>query len=64
MEKEYAFFMKTDVSKYVDEWIAIVGNKIVSHGRDVEKVYKEAKELYPKKTPLIARVPGKETMIL
>lgn len=64
MDKSYSFFLKADLSKYIGEWIAIVDNAIVAHGNDVKKIYEEAKAKYPKKRPLITRVPEKETMIL
>ena len=59
----YQFFMKTDISCYIGEWIAICNKKIVAHGKDVKTVFKEAKEKYPKQRALITRVPEKETMI-
>ena len=55
--------MKTNVEKYIGEWIAICNQTIVSHGKDVKKVFREAKEKYPKEKPLLTRVPDKETMI-
>ena len=64
MEESYNFFMEANVENYIDEWVAVVDSEIVSHGKNVEKVIKEAKRKYPKKKPLITRVPGKETMIL
>ena len=39
----YQFFMKTNVDKFIGQWIAICDLKIVSHGKDVKKVFKEAK---------------------
>ncbi len=63
MDKNYTFFMKTNVEKYIGEWIAICNQTIVSHGKDVKKVFREAKEKYPKEKPLLTRVPDKETMI-
>jgi len=59
----YQFFMKTDLSSYIGEWIAICNQKIVAHGKDIKNVFKEAREKYPKSKPLITRVPEKETMI-
>ena len=55
--------MKTDVSSYTGKWIAICNNQIIASGRDVKKVYKKAKEKFPKKRPLITRIPDKATMI-
>lgn len=31
--KNYEYFMETDVSGFTNEWMAIVDQKIVSHGR-------------------------------
>ncbi len=59
----YNFFMKTNVNQYIGQWIAICYEKIVSHGKDVKKVFQEAKQKCPKDKPLITRVPEKETMI-
>ncbi len=62
-EQDYEFFIKADVSKYADEWVAIVDRKIVAHDKSAKKTYDEAKKKYPKKSPLITRVPGKSAMI-
>ncbi len=63
-KKNVDFFMKTDLDQYVGEWVSIVDEKIVSHGKDVKKVYNETKQLYPKKKALVTMVPDKKTMIL
>jgi len=63
MDKNYSFFMQANVDKYVGEWIAICEEKIVSHGKDVKAVFKQAKEKCPKGRPLLTRIPDKETMI-
>jgi len=62
--KNYEYFMEADVSRFTNEWIAIVDQKIVSHGKSVKEVLSEVKHKYPGKTPLIARIPGEEAMIL
>ena len=61
--QNYNFFMETDLSKYIGEWIAICNGKIVAEGKDIKDVYKEAKKKCPNKRPLITKVPEKETMI-
>lgn len=63
MDKNYQFFMKTDASSYIGEWVAICNQKIVAHGKEVKKVFYEAKEKCPKEKPLITKIPDKETMI-
>lgn len=63
MDKNYNFYMKTDIDPFIGEWVAICDEKIVAHGKDVKKVFSEAKEKCPKKRPLLTKVPEKETMI-
>ncbi|HLD15022.1 MAG TPA: DUF5678 domain-containing protein [Candidatus Nanoarchaeia archaeon] len=63
MDKNYDYFMKTNVDKYIGEWIVVAKEKIVSHGKDINKVLEEAKRKYPTETPLLIRVPDKEAMI-
>jgi len=63
MDNNYEFYMRTNVDKYIGEWVAICNQKIISHGKDVKKVFEEAKEKCPKDKPLLTRVPDKESMI-
>ena len=63
MNNNYQYFMQTNLDDYIGQWIAICSEKIVSHGKDAKKVFKEAKEKCPKERPLLTRVPDKETMI-
>lgn len=63
MDNNYQFFMKERVDQYIGEWVAICNNEIVSHGKDVKKVFLEAKKKYPQKRPFLTRVPDKEAMI-
>ncbi len=64
MDANYAYFLKADLSAYLDEWIAIADSKVVAHGKDAKTVFDRAQEEYPSKPPLIARIPGTATMIL
>jgi hypothetical protein len=63
LDKNYQFFMKTSMNPYVGEWVAICAQKIVAHGKDVKKVFSEAKTKCPRERPLLTRIPDKETMI-
>ena len=63
MNKNYNFFMKTDISGYIGKWIAVCNRKIVASGDNAKEVFKEAKRKCPKERPLLTRVPEKETMI-
>lgn len=63
MDKNYQFFLKTNIDNYVGKWIAICEQKIVASGKDAKKVFEEAKQRCPRKRQLLTRVPDKETMI-
>lgn len=62
-EANYHYFMETDISKYVGEWIAVYENRIIAHGRELKEVVSMAKEVSGGKKFLLARVPSQETMI-
>lgn len=63
MDKNYEFFMKTDVNRFIGQWVAVCNQKIVAHGKEVKEVFKEARAKCPKERPLITRIPDKESMI-
>ncbi|MFQ6119328.1 MAG: DUF5678 domain-containing protein [Methanosarcinales archaeon] len=64
IHKDYEWFIKADLSKYAGEWIATIDQKVVSHGKDAEVVYMEAKNKYPDKKPSLAKLPTEDTLIL
>jgi len=59
----YEMFLKTDVSRYIGEWIAICDGKVITHGKKVKEVFNEATKKCPGKRPFIARIPENESMI-
>ena len=61
--KSYDFFMKADVEPFTDEWIAIIDDNVISHGKSVKAVLKEAEVKAKGKRFLVTFVPGEETMI-
>lgn len=62
-QKNYEFYLNVNLDKYIGEWVAICDNKIISHGKDVKKVYEESNKKCGGKRPLLTKVPEKETMI-
>jgi hypothetical protein len=60
----YDYFIKTDTSGYKGEWIAIAGKKVVSHGKDAEKVYKLAQKKAPKENISLAKAPEEQMLVL
>jgi hypothetical protein len=64
MELSYSFLLKTDLSKYVGKWVAIVDEKVVAADINAKKAYKKAKLVNPDKEPLLDKVYGDKTMIV
>lgn len=60
----YEYFIKADTSKYTGEWIAISNEKIVSHGKDAEKVYKLARKKVKKADISLSKVPEPGVLIM
>ena len=50
-------FKEEDISKYAGEWIAIIDQKVVAHSKDFKDINEILKERYPKKRPLITKLP-------
>lgn len=57
------FFVSTDLSQYMGEWIAVSDEKVISHGKDFKEVFNKAKKADPKARPFVAKVPTEQTMI-
>ena len=64
MADEYSFYLSTDLSRYLGQWVAIVDKKVVSNGKNAKTVYDEAKKRFPAKVPFIACVPKATAMIV
>lgn len=60
----YEFYIKADTSAYKGEWIAISGEKIVSHGKDAGEVYRKAQKKCKTSDISLAKIPGEEVLIL
>ncbi len=62
-ELAYNYFMETDISEYIGEWIAVSENRILAHGKNLKEVVEKAKSISGGRKFIIARVPSEETMI-
>lgn len=57
LEKNFNYFLKNEFSEYLDgEWIAIYGNKVISHGLTLKDVIKKAKQIAPISKVLLSKV--------
>jgi hypothetical protein len=53
-----------NLGDYLGKWIAIVGDKVIASGEDGKAVFKEAKTKFPRKEPLVLKVPADQVMLL
>lgn len=60
----YDYFLKVNTSPYKGEWVAIAESRIVAHGKDAQKVYKQAKKKGPTKDVSLAKVPTQQILVL
>lgn len=66
MEEELMWFASfpKELEQFRGKHIALIGEKVVASGDNAIKVLEEAKQKFPKKTPVLAFVPKQETLIL
>ena len=56
-EKSFDFFLKSDFKDYDEnEWVAICGDRIIAHGKNLKTVIKKASGSCKKTRPLFTRV--------
>jgi len=46
-EEGIKWFSKADLSEYISNYVAIVGNRVVTSGENAKEVWKTAKANYP-----------------
>jgi SepF-like predicted cell division protein (DUF552 family) len=63
---DYEWFLNTDLSEYEEnEYVIIIDQKVVTRAKeDLKAVLSEIRNKYNEKTPLVAKVPSSETLIL
>jgi len=63
----YVFFLRSLrrlMQEYEGEYVAVVGAKVVAHGRHGKEVYEQARRRHPHSRILLGQVPAKEAMVL
>lgn len=63
LSKNYEFYADADLSAYAGEWVAIINEEVVAHGKNVKELIKKAGEKSPGTTPFIAKVPLKKVLL-
>ena len=64
LNKNFQAFSRLKREKYKDNYVIIIEGKVRFWGKDIKKILKKAKEKYPDKIPLVAKIPKEEVMVL
>ena len=57
-------FLKLDQRKLANQYVILVGAKLVASGTNIETMLQRVKRRYPRKVPFVAKVPSPTTLIL
>jgi hypothetical protein len=57
-------FLRLDKRKLANQYVVIVGSKLVATGTDIEALLRRVRRRYPRQIPFVAKVPAPTTLIL
>lgn len=63
-EEEIKWFSKADLSEYISNYVAVVGNRVVTSGENAKEVWETVKVKYHDMTPSLAKAPKEDLLIL
>lgn len=61
--QNYGWYLKTDLSKYTGNWIAIIDQKVIAYGKQSGKVFEQAKKAFPNKQAFLVKIENKLTIL-
>ena len=61
--KNYEWYLSQDFSKYSGKWLAIIDQKIIASGKNVEKLINKVKDKYPNNRPFITKIRNKLSIL-
>ncbi len=64
IDKDYAFYLSSDLKEYAGKWIATVEGRIIASGDRADEVMREAEKKCPDKTIALSKVPTDDLLIL
>ncbi|PJB98803.1 MAG: hypothetical protein CO078_00785 [Candidatus Nealsonbacteria bacterium CG_4_9_14_0_8_um_filter_36_17] len=62
--ENFQAFAKLERKKYLGNYVIIIDGKVRAWGKDIKKMLQEVRKKYPNKTPLVAKIPKEEVMVL
>lgn len=64
VSEDYEWFIKADMSKYKGKYVLIKDKKVVFSGENLKEIMEKFEKKFPKETPMIAKIPKDELLIL
>lgn len=64
VDADMKWFVHEPLAQYKGEYVVISDKKVVLHGHDLKDMVTEFRKKYPGKTPLVAKIPQKDVLIL
>ncbi len=64
ISKDFEWYVKADLSRYKGEYVIIKDEKVIYHGKDMNKLLQQFRKRYPNEVPKVAKVPLEETLVL
>jgi len=62
--KNLEAFLRLEKRKLSNQYVVIVGAKLVATGTDIEALLRRVKRRYPRHIPFVAKIPSPTTLIL
>ena len=63
-ELEYLMSASGVLTDLVNQWVAVVDDKIVAHGTSAKEVFSSAKKQFPERIPFVMKVPSDTVMVM
>ena len=64
MSENFQTFLRLDTLKYTNQYIVMIDKKVVASGKDIVSILKSVRKKYPRKTPLVAKIPERSVLVL
>lgn len=59
----FDYYVNADLTAYKGQWVAIIDNAVIAHGKNVKEILQIAKQKKPSKTPFLAKVPSSARLL-
>lgn len=64
MSKNFETYLDLKKGGLENKYVVIINGKIVVKGENIEKMLKDVKKKYPHTIPFVAKIPGREVLVL